>query len=365
MTPREREVLALVTADPLISQADIAAKLGITRSAVAGHIMNLTAKGVIRGRGYVIAHQPFVVAVGGANIDICGAPQARLRRRDSNPGAVRTSPGGVARNVAENLARLGVDARLVSAVGRDSHGDLLLDQGRAAGIDMSHVQKLDGERTSTYVSILDEEGDMLMAINDMSIVDRIDVARLQEVSDLLKQASIVVCDTNLGEDALKWLVATSEPGSLVADTVSVAKAKRLRDCLHGIDLLKAGAEEASAICGSRCRTRRELDRAARWFHGEGVREVVITLGARGAYFSDGFSAGIEPAVAGQGDIANATGAGDALLAGLVWGRLQGLPFADAVRAAQLAAGSTAAHPDTINPSIAEAMLAGASGAAHA
>ena len=204
MTPREREVLALVSSDPLISQADIAAKLGITRSAVAGHIMNLTAKGVIRGRGYVIAHKPFVVAVGGANIDICGAPMARLRRRDSNPGAVRTSPGGVARNVAENLARLGVDARLVSAVGRDSHGDLLLDQGRAAGIDMSHVQKLDGERTSTYVSILDEEGDMLMAINDMGIVDRIDVARLQEVGDLLKQASMVVCDTNLGEEALKW-----------------------------------------------------------------------------------------------------------------------------------------------------------------
>ena len=129
--------------------------------------------------------------------------------------------------------------------------------------------------------------------------------------------------------------------------------------------MKAGAEEASAICGSRCRTRRELDRAARWFHGEGVREVVITLGARGAYFSDGSSAGIEPAVSGQGDIANATGAGDALLAGLVWGRLQGLTFADAVRAAQLAAGSTAAHPDTINPAIAEAMRTGSSGAAHA
>jgi pseudouridine kinase len=122
MTPREREILALVRSDPLISQADIAARLGISRSAVAGHIMHLTAKGIIKGRGYVLASEPFVAVVGGANMDICASPARRLRTHDSNPGSVVTSPGGVARNIAENLARLGVDSRLVTAVGADHHG---------------------------------------------------------------------------------------------------------------------------------------------------------------------------------------------------------------------------------------------------
>ena len=132
MTPREQEILALVRGDPLISQAALARKLGISRSAVAGHIMNLTAKGIIKGRGYVVADDPFVVVVGGANMDICASPANALTMHDSNPGSVVTSPGGVARNIAENLARLGVDARLIAAVGADYHGDLLLQQGRAA-----------------------------------------------------------------------------------------------------------------------------------------------------------------------------------------------------------------------------------------
>ena len=159
MTEREGQVLALIRENSQLSQSEIAARLGISRSAVAGHIMNLTAKGILKGRGYVISDQPFVVVVGGANIDICGSPGVPLRMGDSNPGTVTSSPGGVARNVAENLARLGVDCRLITAVGNDHHGDLLCDQGRAAGIDMRHVMRLDAAPTSTYVSVLDNSGD--------------------------------------------------------------------------------------------------------------------------------------------------------------------------------------------------------------
>ncbi|MGY8794759.1 MAG: PfkB family carbohydrate kinase, partial [Woeseiales bacterium] len=139
MTSREQQVLALIRNDALISQEEIAAKMRISRSAVAGHVMRLVAKGVIKGRGYVISDKPFSVVVGGANMDICGAPSSNLRLQDSNPGKVTSSPGGVARNIAENLARLGIDCRLIAAIGTDHHGDLLVKQGEAAGIDMRYV----------------------------------------------------------------------------------------------------------------------------------------------------------------------------------------------------------------------------------
>ena len=181
---------------------DVAAVLGISRSAVAGHIMNLTNKGIIKGRGYVISDNPFVVAIGGANMDIHGDPSGALRQHDSNPGTVRTSPGGVARNVAENLARLGTDCRLITAIGNDHHGRMLLQQGRDAGIDMQHVLQFESSQTSTYMSVLDRSGDMFVAINDMAIIDELTPERLRSYEANLKQAALLVFRQNLPDKPL-------------------------------------------------------------------------------------------------------------------------------------------------------------------
>ena len=91
MATREQQVLALIRDNPMLRQQAIAAQLGISRSAVAGHIMNLTNKGAIKGRGYILQDAPFVAVIGGANIDIHGKSDKTLRDNDSNPGTVLTS----------------------------------------------------------------------------------------------------------------------------------------------------------------------------------------------------------------------------------------------------------------------------------
>ena len=351
MTPREEEILALVHDDPLISQAAIARRLGISRSAVAGHIMNLTAKGIIRGRGYLLAEDPFVVVAGGANMDVCAAPAHKLRRKDSNPGTVISSPGGVARNIAENLARLGMDCRLIAAVGADYNGDLLLEQGRAAGIDMSAVLRLDTAPTSTYVSLLDESGDMYVAVNDMSIVGALDPDRLREHEKMLQQASMLVIDTNLPEASLDYLCGLPADRPTFADAVSAAKAQRIKPHLGSVHTIKAGSIEAEAISGLRCRTLRQLQIAARWFHQRGTQNVFISLGDKGLFFSDGAKSGIEPVPESNRGVTNANGAGDALFAGLAYAWLQQWSLTESVRFAMSAAGLTMAHRSTINPDI--------------
>ena len=356
MTPREQEVLSLIRSDPSISQSAIADALGISRSAVAGHIMNLTAKGVIRGRGYVIASEPFVVVVGGANMDICATPAGKLRMQDSNPGTVDTSPGGVARNIAENLARLGVDSRLIAAVGADHHGDLLLKQGRAAGIDMSAVTRFEGATTSTYVSMLDETGDMHVAVNDMSIVDRLHPDRLRTHEKMLRQASLVVIDTNLPEASLRYLGDLPGDRPMFVDTVSAAKAPRIRPMLDAVHTIKAGNIEAEAICGMRCRTERQLAKAAHWFHEQGTENVIISLGDKGVYYSDGELGGLEPVPEPAPDIVNANGAGDAMFAGLIYGWLEQWPLTQTIRFAMSAAGITMSHRSTINPDISRTLV---------
>ncbi len=54
MTQREREILNWIAENPMISQQELANKAGITRSSVAVHISNLTRKGYLAGKGYVL-----------------------------------------------------------------------------------------------------------------------------------------------------------------------------------------------------------------------------------------------------------------------------------------------------------------------
>ena len=119
MTQRERQILRWIEENPLISQQELADKAGIARSSVAVHISNLMKKGHIAGKGYIVSSAPYAVVVGGVNMDIGGVSAGPLVPADSNPGAVRMSLGGVGRNIAHNMALLGVDTRLLTAFGDD------------------------------------------------------------------------------------------------------------------------------------------------------------------------------------------------------------------------------------------------------
>lgn len=356
MTEREQQILALIRDNALISQDAIADKLHISRSAVAGHIMRLVAKGVIKGRGYVISDAPFAVVIGGANMDICGTSTAGLRLKDSNPGSVTSSPGGVARNIAENLARLGVDCRLIAAIGTDHHGDLLLQQAQAAGINTRYMLQLEAEQTSTYISVLDDTGDMLVGINDMSIVEQLRPERLQIHEPMLKQASIIVVDTNLCEESLAYLGGTCAEQPLFVDTVSVAKAARIRPYLDTIHTLKASRIEAEALSGIEAPTHKQLSKTADWLHHRGVHRVFITLGPAGVFYSDGNSEGLEAPQQTADKVQNANGAGDAFAAGIAYAWLQHWELEESVRFAMSAANVALAHRATINPSMSTATV---------
>ena len=119
MTQRERQILQWIEQDPMIPQEALAEKAGITRSSVAVHISNLIKKGYIIGKGYVLRSGTYAAVVGGVNMDIGGQSDGPLVPGDSNPGRVRISLGGVGRNIAHNMALLGLDVRFLTAFGDD------------------------------------------------------------------------------------------------------------------------------------------------------------------------------------------------------------------------------------------------------
>lgn len=364
MTRRERQILALIREDPMISQDDIAAALGVSRSAVAGHIMRLTNRGVIRGRGYVLGDGAFIVSVGGAMMDIHGKPSCRLMHHDSNPGSVYSSPGGVARNVAENLSRLGVDSRLISAIGDDIAGDDLMRSGRDAGIDMQHVVKFADSRTSAYISVLDENGEMQVAVNDMTVMDKLTPPALRSSLPILKASALVVADANLPEATLALLSSVVGNERLVVDTVSVAKSQKISACLHGIHTLKCTQAEAAALTGMKTRTENQLRILSDRLHEHGVARVFVTMGASGVFYSDGQQRGIRRPGRRRKSTMNSSGAGDAFLAGIAYSMLQRWALDKSVRFALSAANVTLNHQSSNNPALSVATVQRAMGGRH-
>ena len=364
MTAREQQILALIREDPMISQQAIAERLGITRSSVAGHIMKLTNKGAIKGRGYLVSDGPFVAVIGGANMDIHGNPAASLHLQDSNPGTVRIAAGGVARNIAENLARLGVNCRLISAVGDDRHGRQLIREGRVAGIDMQHVLRISDAQTSTYMSILDAGGDMHVAINDMAIMDELGPDRLRPHEAMLRQASLIVLDTNLPVDSLSWLTDTFSEQVLFVDTSSAAKAEKILPLLRSVHTLKSSQLEAEALTGMKSNTESRLGKLASRLHERGVSRVFITLGELGVFYSADSQQGIEKPRRGQGAMRNSGGAGDAFMAGIAYAWLEAWPLMKSVHFGNAAANVTLQHSAASSPALSLATVARAVGEPH-
>ena len=153
MTQRERQLLEWIRENPMISQQELADKAGITRSSVAVHISNLMKKGCITGKGYIVRTDPYVAVVGGVNMDIGAVSAGALVARDSNPGHVTTSLGGVGRNIAHNLCLLGQRTAMVTVMGDDDFGRRVQENAKDIGLDLSAGAVLPDCRTGTYLYI--------------------------------------------------------------------------------------------------------------------------------------------------------------------------------------------------------------------
>ena len=293
--------------------------------------------------------------VGGVNIDIGGVSRGKLVTGDSNPGAVRFSLGGVGRNIAHNLSLLGVDVRLLTALGEDVWASRIEGSCALLGIDLKGSLIVPGASTSAYLYIAGPDGDMALAVSDMDIYVHLTPAALEPRLDWLRQARAVVLDANLPAETINWLCDRID-APLFADPVSAAKAGRFLGALGRLHTLKPNRLEAELLSGVKIRDEESLYRAADALLKTGLRRVYISLGADGILAAEGdrrlrFGAA-------RGTHVNTTGCGDAFLAALVWAQLQGLGLKDSARAGIAAAGIAMADPETVSPRMsAEALRA--------
>ena len=285
----------------------------------------------------------YIAVVGGMNVDIGGRPARRPVLRDSNPGRVSIRPGGVGRNIAHDLRLLGMEVRMLSAVGDDGHGALLLRSCAACGIDTSLCLCVEGETSSTYLYITDEHGDMQLAIADMDVTARLTPAVIAARLDALNAARAVVLDANLEAETLAYLAA-HVTAPLYADPVSTGKAGRMRSILPRLACIKPNALEAEALTGEA-----EPEKAARALVNAGVGRVFLSLGHQGMIAADSDSLLNLPCE--QARVLNTTGAGDAVTAALVWAGVRGLDLERSLRFALRAGAVTCECLEANNPEL--------------
>jgi pseudouridine kinase len=349
MTNREEEILKLISKNPAISQNELADILGITRSSVGVHIGNLIKKGHILGKGYILRQEDYICVLGGSNMDIVGFPSGKLNAHDSNPGKVKISLGGVGRNIAENLVHLGVETKLISALGDDMYGKKILDHANAIGLDMKSTMVLSQRPTSTYLAILDEMGDMNAAISQMDIFDELTIDFIQSQRQVIENAKVCVVDTNMPEKLIGYVLDNFKNTDFFLDTVSTAKALKVKGRIGGFHTIKPNKMEAELLSGIKIFGKGDLLKTSQYFLDQGVKRVFITLGEDGVFLNDGKANKL--IAAPKVKPVNATGAGDAFVAALAYCHFNSMETEDSARFAMGAAVLALSYEDTINPNI--------------
>ena len=353
MTQRERQILALIAANPMISQQELADTLNITRSSVAVHISNLLKKGYIAGKGYVLRTGSYAVVVGGVNMDIGGRSRNKLVAADSNPGKVSISLGGVGRNIAHNMTLLGVDVKMLTAMGEDVYGNRIAASCTELGIDASRALRVADCVTSTYLYIADETGEMALALSDMEICDRITPAYLAGNQQMLSNARVIVADTNIPAETLVYL-AENSTAPIFCDPVSTIKAEKLLPILDRIHTLKPNRLEAELLSGVKILEKQDAEKAANVLLEKGVQRVFLSMGAEGVYAATAQEQMWLDNLSGQ--MVNTTGCGDAFMAALVWAYMQDLDLKETALAGLAAASIAMESAETINPAMSATAL---------
>jgi pseudouridine kinase len=274
-----------------------------------------------------------VLVIGAAGVDLVGQLKGELAPGSSSPAHIRSSFGGVARNVAENLARLGQSATLLTAVGEDPIGEQLLQVTAASGVNIDHVLRTPEYATGSYLAVVNPAGRLRFALDDMRALARLTPAYVQDHASLFGEAALLFIDANLPKDTLRAIMSLARKAHLpvCADPTSTTLAGRLQPHLSRLYLITPNSAEAAILCDNPsipAKPRPALE-AAKCLVSQGVKIAIITLAEFGVVYATSQTSGHIPAI--RTSIVDPTGAGDALTAAVMFALLNDIHLDDAMR----------------------------------
>ena len=300
----------------------------------------------------------YVLVIGSAGVDIKGRPDAELEWNIPNLGRIRNSVGGVARNIAENLARLEISTVLLTTVGKDIAGKRVIRACERAGINCHYVRYIPTGRTGTYMALLRPDGQLHVAISDFEIINHADPDYLIEHEYLFENAAMIVIDATLTDDTLATVFALAGQYNVpvTADPTNPTLAGKLRPFLPDLFMVVPNASETEALCehGEPASDYEAAIEAARNLVQLGVDYAVVTMGEHGLTYAHSGGSGYIKAV--HTKVVDTTGAGDAFTGAAIFGLLNEVPIDEAMRLGITAASLTLESRHTVLPNLSQELL---------
>lgn len=293
------------------------------------------------------AERPDVVIVGAACLDVKGRITSEVIAGTSNPGQIRISVGGCARNIAENLARLGTPTALLSAVCQDDFGYTIINHTERAGVITDHMRVSCDQRSAAYIALLNTQGQLLVGIDDTAAIQALTPEYIQDHADMLADARMVMIDANVPVETAQTLLQICYDADVPVglDPVAYAPGLRYRNIVGSFALVTPNAVEVQALTGRTVGSVEQAILAAKDLIGLGVSVAIVTMADAGVVYATPDQSGHVPAI--KVEVADSTGASDALTATVIYGLLNALPIDEAVRLGVSAATLTLRSTETV------------------
>ncbi|NEU30547.1 winged helix-turn-helix transcriptional regulator [bacterium LRH843] len=323
MNANEELILGKIKDNPFISQQELSEIVGIPRTAIANVISELIKKEYVMGKAYVLNETSPIICIGGANIDRKFYAKYEISNETSNPVKSSSSVGGVARNIAENLGRLGEEVVLISASGQDSAWEEIYNLS-SPFMNLEHVTQLENSSTGSYTAVLDKNGDLSIAFADMDVYENITPELMIKKSNYLRRAKCIVVDLNCPSETIDYLCSFTSKYNIpiVIIPVSSPKMNRLPKTLNGVSWLIVNKDETETFMNIKINDEQDWENSVEKWLELGVKNVIVTNGSKGVM------AGLEngkiqhfPAIETP-MVVDVTGAGDSFCSGVIYSWLQ-------------------------------------------
>ena len=284
-----------------------------------------------------------ITVIGSANIDyVCYADRIPELGETVAGRSFLIAAGGKGANQAVAAARLGARTTLLTKLGgQDRYACLLTDGFHAAGVDTSRVQFEPGSYCGCALIMVDGQARNIIGIVANANA-RISAAYIDENRSLIEASQVLIVEFGVPLPTVEHAVAMARKAG-VTTLVNPAPALAVSDCFYeNVDVIVPNETEAEALCGLRLSGTEDLKEAAGFFHCRRTANVVITLGEKGAFVSDGSRSAFVP---GQHvKMVDTTGAGDAFVGGLACGLAEGRDIFAAAVFANAAAALSVTRP---------------------
>jgi len=292
-----------------------------------------------------------ILLIGAANVDIIGVSKNILINHDSNPGTIQLSVGGVAKNIAENLKRLGMDIHFLTFFGNDAFVDFVKSNLHELQIDYSLSMTLNYQ-SGKFMSIHHPQGEIELGLNDFELLDHLTIEDFIPIEDEIEKFDYLVLDTNLPESILKYLIIRFAHKPIIVDGVSQTKVVKIKAVLDKISLLKVNQKELSALIG---KPADDIILAVKELFKSGLKQIVVTNGTNPITYNIDKSI-YQTFIFEAKKNVSSIGCGDALLSGTIYGIIQKKNMHESINYGKKAASLTMEVPTASHPGLSRAVL---------